>query len=123
VKGPLAVLSLLLAFASFFSGLVVPITALLANRRLLLRNEDRHVSGIPFVGSILGLFALLLAPLGSLAERFVWSWVPFAVEATVFGVSIAYWHFRRPVESGVPSPAEPLAAAGGLVAPLLRLPE
>ena len=32
-------------------------------------------------------------------------------------------HLRRPVEIGVPSPADPLAAAGGLVAPLLRLRE
>lgn len=90
----LAGLSLLLAFASLSLGVVVPIAVLLANRRLVLANEDRHVSGIPFVGSILGLFALLLAPLGSLAERFVWSWVPFAVEATVFAMSLVYWHFR-----------------------------
>ena len=88
----LAVLSLLLAFASFGLGVVLPTAVLLANRRIVLANEDGHVSGIPFVGSILGLFALLLAPMGSLGERFAWSWVPFAAEAVVFGLSLAYWH-------------------------------
>jgi hypothetical protein len=88
----LAVLSIIFAFASLFLAVVVPVIALLANRDLVLRNVDRHVSATPVVGTIIGFFALVLAPIGTLGQRIVWCWVPVASEAIVLGCCVAYWN-------------------------------
>jgi hypothetical protein len=68
--------SIILAVASILLVVVVPFGALLANRNLVQRNEDRHVSGLPVVGSLVGFLAIALAPIGTARERIVWSWVP-----------------------------------------------
>jgi hypothetical protein len=58
------------------------------NRNLVLRNEDRGVSGTPVVGSVLGCFAVLFSPIGTIGDRFLRSWVPLAVEAAVLGTCL-----------------------------------
>jgi hypothetical protein len=86
------VLSLILGVISVLLAVVVRVVATLETRRFVLRNEVRHVSGVPLVGSFFGFFAVLLAPMGTLTQRFAWSWVPLAVEVTVFGLALVYWN-------------------------------
>ena len=96
-----SVLSIAAGLASLVFGVVVPIGALLANRRIVLHSEDGHVSATPLVGSAFGLLAVALAPMGSLSDRLAWSWTPLAAEATLFGLSLAFWNL-----SGLRSEAE-----------------
>jgi hypothetical protein len=91
MKVALAVLSSVLALASTFFVVVLPFLILLENRRLVARNEDRHVSGVLTVGSLVGGLAIVLAPLGAMRDRVAWLWVPVAAEAVTFLVSGAYW--------------------------------
>lgn len=92
VRVLLAVLATVTTVAGLFFVLGVPILALLANRDRVLRGEDRHVSGLPVVGSLLGFLAVVVAPIGTLRERLAWAWVPLAVEATVFGLCLVFWN-------------------------------
>ena len=91
VSEALALLAVLCACASACFAVVVPVAALLANRRLTLRGEERHVSSVPIIGTIAGCLAIALLPIGTLRERFVWVWVPVAAETMVLAACIAYW--------------------------------
>ncbi len=87
----LAFVSAALALGALFFAVFVPIATLLAARRLVLSGSDRSVSGIPLVGSSLGVAALLFAPIGSLGERAHWAWAPLAIEVVTFVGCFAYW--------------------------------
>jgi hypothetical protein len=80
---------LLAGSASF--AIVLPILILVANRTLVLHREDRHVSGMPLLGSILGWLAVLVLPSGTLRSRLPWLCAPIAVEASVLAACVAYW--------------------------------
>ncbi len=86
-----SVLAIALGAVYVLSAIVVAVGAFLENRRLVLRNEDRHVSATPIVGSIAGTLAVLIAPVGALRDRAVWLWVPFAVEAALYGLLVVLW--------------------------------
>jgi hypothetical protein len=85
------VVSILLTTLAALLGVIVPVAACLANRGKVLRGERGHVSTVPLVGSGVGFVAVLVAPIGTLGIRFAWSWMPLAIEATIFLVSLAYW--------------------------------
>ena len=87
----LFIVSAVLAAMYVLLAIVVPIGAFVANRALVLRNEDRHVSATPIVGSIAGTLAVLLAPIGTIRERAVWAWVPITLEVTVYVVLVVLW--------------------------------
>lgn len=96
-----AVLSILFALAYGFIAIAMPILVVVANRSHVRWNVDRNVSGLPIVGSILGLFALGTAPIGTLGERMAWCWVPLVLEVFVVGCCVAYWNLsglRRQAE-------------------------
>ena len=94
MKIALVILSAALGLVSFFLAVVVPIGALFDNRRLVLRNEDRHVSTTPVMGILVGFVAVLFAPIATLGDRLSWSWVPLAVEGAVYGAGLAYWNLN-----------------------------
>lgn len=69
----------------------MPIVSVVATRRLVRQQVDRHVSSTPVVGAIFSMWAVMIAPLGSFRDRFGWCLLPFVVEAVVVGLSVAYW--------------------------------
>jgi hypothetical protein len=87
----LAAISLVLALISVLAAVVAPIAAILTVRRHAERGEERGVSTMPLVGSVVGFVAILLAPLGSVTARLRWSWLPLAIEATVVTLCWALW--------------------------------
>jgi hypothetical protein len=59
--------------------------ATVENVRRARRNDPRHVSLTPIVGTIFGTFAVLLAPVGSsIGSRAMWAWMPLATEVVVY---------------------------------------
>jgi hypothetical protein len=87
----LAAIALILALISVMAAVVAPIAAILTIRRHAKRGEERGVSTMPLVGSVLGFVAILLARLGSITARLRWSWLPLAIEATVVTLCWAFW--------------------------------
>lgn len=69
-----------LALASAWLIFAFPILSFVDCRKIARRNEDRGVSGVWLVGSVVGFVAILAAPVGSFDERLKWSWVPLAAE-------------------------------------------
>ncbi len=54
----------------------------------MARDPARYVSATPLVGSLLGLLAVLLC------GRYLWFWVPFAVEAGAIVLVGLGWRLR-----------------------------
>ena len=77
-------------FASAFAGawliFAFPILMFRECRRIARQNEDRGVSGVWVIGSVLGLLALIAAPVGTPRERLAWAWVPLAAEVVMIAV-------------------------------------
>jgi hypothetical protein len=86
------ILSIALATWYVLFALAVPIGAFTANRTLVLRNEDRHVSTTPIVGTVAGTLAVLVAPIGTAGDRLIWSWLPLGVEATLYLILRVLWN-------------------------------
>lgn len=74
----------LIGLASIFLVMIVPWLIYSDCRRIARLNEDRSVSGVWFLGSILGFVAVLIAPAGDIGSRLAWSWIPLAAEALNF---------------------------------------
>jgi hypothetical protein len=91
VTAILWLLALAFGCVSAFVAVVVPVLALCATRRHVLQGEDRHVSSLPVVGTMIGCLSVLLLPVGSLRERLLWTWAPPVIEALVYTACVAYW--------------------------------
>lgn len=86
-----AIATIALAVFYVLFAILMALGAYAANRGIVLRNEDRNVSGTPLVGSIAGTLAVLLAPIGTFRDRVVWAWVPLALEVALYGLLLALW--------------------------------
>ena len=77
------VLSAVLGAAALYLIVGFPILIFVDCRRIVRRNEDRGVSGVWGVGSVVGVLAIVAAPVLTVRERLAWAWVPIAVEVVV----------------------------------------
>jgi hypothetical protein len=84
-------IALVLGFV--FLVFVQPVLVFAEIRRIILRGEDRGISQILILGSLLGITSVLVAPISSLGERAIWAWVPIALEAASIGMQyvVARW--------------------------------
>lgn len=83
--------ALALALFAFLCAVLVPVGNMLECRRIVLQNEDRGGSTCMSVGSVAGFLAIILAPVGTLGHRLLWSWVPLAIEASVVLLLTVSW--------------------------------
>ena len=90
-EGIFGCLAIILMMCAALAGIVMPVGAFIENRALVLRNVDRNVSMLPLTCSVVGLVAVVLAPVGTLRSRIIWCWVPLGVEALVLLLLGVYW--------------------------------
>jgi hypothetical protein len=88
----LGIVSLALAVFATLCAVLVPVGSILAMRRYVLRDEHRGVSNCPLVGAVAGFLAVVVAPIGTIRSRVVWSWAPLAIEVSVFLLVAVLWN-------------------------------
>lgn len=72
-------------------ALLGPLTAFFEVCMRVWRSERGGVSTTPILGTILGMAAITICPVGELSERAKWLWAPIALEVTVFGLALLFW--------------------------------